>query len=109
MIMAGTNSQFPTPGSTPSMLSTPVFHPNKAMSPWRPVVHQRSRMEKGPTHTRWYAKAMNSASPLNGTVVKTVTDTLFNFTDGKIGLGVSSPQRLPIDVQFESLTVSVPK
>jgi WD40 repeat protein len=45
---------------------------------------------------------------VNDTVVKTITDTRYNFTEGKIGLGVSSPQLLPVDVQIESITVGEP-
>jgi hypothetical protein len=45
---------------------------------------------------------------INDSLVKTVTDTEFNFTEGTIGIGVSSPQLLPVDVQFESVTVSAP-
>ena len=46
---------------------------------------------------------------VNGTLVKTLTETLFDFPEGKIGIGVASPQRLPVDVQFESLIVSIPE
>jgi WD40 repeat protein len=46
---------------------------------------------------------------VNGTLVKTLTETLFNFPEGKIGIGVSSPQRLPVDIQFESIIVSIPE
>jgi hypothetical protein len=45
---------------------------------------------------------------INDNVVKTITDTEFNFTEGTIGIGVSSPQLLPVDIQFESVTVSAP-
>jgi hypothetical protein len=44
----------------------------------------------------------------NGVVVKTITDTRYNFTEGKIGVATSSPQLLPVDVQIESVTVSEP-
>ena len=37
-----------------------------------------------------------------------ITDTIFKLTEGKIGLAVSSPQKLPVNVGFESLTVSEP-
>jgi WD40 repeat protein len=46
---------------------------------------------------------------INGTLVKALTDTLFDFFEGRIGMGVSSPQRLPVDVQFESLIVRIPE
>jgi hypothetical protein len=45
---------------------------------------------------------------INGTPVETITESDYNFTEGKIGIGVASPQGLPVDVQFESLTVSEP-
>ncbi len=44
----------------------------------------------------------------NGAVVKTITDTRYNFTEGKIGVAASSPELLPVDVQIESVTVSEP-
>ena len=43
---------------------------------------------------------------INGTLVKSLTDPVYNFTEGNIGIGASSPQNLPVDVQFESLSVS---
>lgn len=46
---------------------------------------------------------------VNGIPIKTITDTKFNLTEGKIGIGVSSPQTLPVDIQFESVTVSKPE
>jgi WD40 repeat protein len=45
---------------------------------------------------------------VNDTLVKTVTDTKFNFAEGEIGIGVSSPDLLPVDVSIESVTVSAP-
>jgi hypothetical protein len=45
---------------------------------------------------------------VNGKSVWEYTDTQFGFTDGKIGLSVWSPQTLPINVVFETLTVSQP-
>jgi hypothetical protein len=45
---------------------------------------------------------------INDTLVKTLVDTKYNLTSGKVGIGVSSPQMLPVDVSFESLTVSEP-
>jgi hypothetical protein len=45
----------------------------------------------------------------NGTPVAAVTDNRFNFTQGQIGFGVSSPQKLPVDLQIESIAVSVPQ
>ena len=45
---------------------------------------------------------------INDTLVKTLVDTRYNLTSGKIGLGISSPQTLPVEVSFESLTVSEP-
>jgi WD40 repeat protein len=45
----------------------------------------------------------------NGTLLNTVTDQQLNFTEGKIGFGVSSPQKLPVDLQLESVAVSIPQ
>ena len=45
---------------------------------------------------------------VNGTPVKSITDTRYNFTEGKIGIGASSPQMLPVDIEFESVTISAP-
>ena len=45
---------------------------------------------------------------VNGTPVKSITDTRYNFTEGKVGIGAASPQMLPVDIQFESVTVSAP-
>ena len=45
---------------------------------------------------------------VNGTPVKSITDTRYDFTEGKIGIGAASPQMLPVDIQFESVTVSAP-
>ena len=44
----------------------------------------------------------------NGELVNTVTDTTFNFVEGNIGFGVSGLQAIPVDVSFDSLTVSEP-
>ena len=45
---------------------------------------------------------------INGTPVDTVQDATFNFTEGLIGIAVSSPQGLPVDVGFEYVKVSAP-
>ena len=45
---------------------------------------------------------------VNDTTVNTINDSRYNFTEGKIGVGASSPQLLPVDVQIESVTVSEP-
>jgi hypothetical protein len=45
---------------------------------------------------------------VNQTLVRSVIDTKFNFAQGKIGLAVSSPDKLPVNVDFESLAVSAP-
>ena len=45
---------------------------------------------------------------INGTLVKTLVDTQYNYTEGKIGIGASSPEMLPVDIQFDSLSVSIP-
>jgi hypothetical protein len=46
---------------------------------------------------------------INGQQVESVTDSQFNFTQGQIGFGVSSPQGIPVDVQINSLEVSEPQ
>ena len=46
---------------------------------------------------------------INGTLVKTLIDTEYNFTEGKIGFGASSPEMLPVDIQFDSLSISIPE
>jgi len=43
---------------------------------------------------------------INGILVKSLTDSQFNYAKGEIGFGASSPQMLPVDVQFDSLLVS---
>ena len=45
---------------------------------------------------------------VNGTEVRKVTDDQFQFAEGRIGLAVSAMQKLPVSVDFESLTVSEP-
>lgn len=50
----------------------------------------------------------NLTLSVNGTQVQGVDDTKFSFTEGRIGIGASSPGNAPVDVQFDSLTVSEP-
>jgi len=45
---------------------------------------------------------------INDMLVKTYVDDKYNLTGGQIGLGVSSPQTLPVEVSFDLLTVSEP-
>lgn len=45
---------------------------------------------------------------VNGMPVNSVTDTRFNLTEGKIGIGASSPQTIPVEIHFDTLTVSEP-
>lgn len=45
---------------------------------------------------------------VNGEVVTTTFDKRFNFTEGFIGIAVSSPQGLPVSVDFEYVKVSEP-
>ncbi len=45
---------------------------------------------------------------VNDTLVKTLVDAKYNLKGGMIGIGVSSPQMLPVEVSFESLTISEP-
>jgi hypothetical protein len=44
----------------------------------------------------------------NGNLLYNLQDTKFNFTEGSIGIGASSPQNMPVELQFDSLTVSQP-
>ena len=44
----------------------------------------------------------------NDIPIKSITDTSYNFREGMVGIAVSSPQLLPVDVQIESVTVSEP-
>jgi predicted NACHT family NTPase len=46
---------------------------------------------------------------INGVLVNSITDNRYHFTEGNIGIGASSPQNLPVDVQFDSLSVSSPE
>ena len=45
---------------------------------------------------------------VNNTLVNTFVDTKFNFTEGKIGIAVSSPDKLPVSVGFDYVKVSEP-
>ena len=45
---------------------------------------------------------------VNQTLVNSMIDTQYNFSFGKIGIAVSSPDKLPVGVDFETLTVSQP-
>jgi len=45
---------------------------------------------------------------VNDTQVADYTDTIFNYTQGNIGFGADSPQKIPVDLQFDSLKVSEP-
>ena len=45
---------------------------------------------------------------INDALVKTIVDTTYNLPSGTIGLGVSSPQTLPVEVSFDTLAVSEP-
>jgi WD40 repeat protein len=67
-------------------------------------------IKSGPTTNVYRAVCNGSELTLyiNDTLVKTLVDTKYNLTGGKIGIGVSSPQTLPVDVSFESLTISEP-
>lgn len=46
---------------------------------------------------------------INGVLIKNIKDQVYNFTEGNIGIGVSSPQIFPVDVNFESVSVSSPE
>jgi hypothetical protein len=45
---------------------------------------------------------------VNNTLVNTFVDTKFNFTEGKICIAVSSPDKLPVSVGFDYVKVSEP-
>ena len=45
---------------------------------------------------------------INQSEVWTLTDAKFQFAEGKIGIAVSSPEKLPVKVEFESMTVGQP-
>lgn len=45
---------------------------------------------------------------VNQKLVRTITDKYFKFAEGKIGLAVSSPKKLPVNVEIETFTVSAP-
>lgn len=45
---------------------------------------------------------------INQTPVRSLSDTTFNFTQGKIGIAVSSPEKLPVSVDFETLVIGQP-
>lgn len=45
---------------------------------------------------------------INGETITTTFDRRFNFTEGLIGLGVSSPRGLPVNVDFDYIKVSEP-
>ena len=45
---------------------------------------------------------------VNQNLAATVSDSKFNFSQGKIGVAVSSPEKMPVGVDFETLTVSAP-
>ena len=44
---------------------------------------------------------------INGTQVKTI-NARYDFPEGNIGIGFSSPQNIPVDVEFESVKISQP-
>jgi hypothetical protein len=45
---------------------------------------------------------------INQQLVDTITEAKFAFQEGKVGIGVSSPDGLPVRIEFDSLTVSEP-
>ena len=45
---------------------------------------------------------------INQELVDTITEVKFAFQEGKIGIGVSSPEGLPVKIEFDSVTVSEP-
>ena len=45
---------------------------------------------------------------INQELVDTITDVKFQFQEGKVGLGVSSPEKLPVKIEFDSFSVTKP-
>ena len=45
---------------------------------------------------------------INDTQAAAYTDTIFNYSEGNIGIGADSPQKLPVDLQIDSVKVSEP-
>jgi hypothetical protein len=89
------------------------FDPNRfADERYVTLANGGSAAIKGGQSTNTYAavcKGNELSLYVNGTLVKTVTDKTLYFTQGKIGFGVISPLKLPVDVQLESVSVSIPK
>lgn len=69
-----------------------------------------SRIRTGRQTNTYTASCNGNALTLmiNGTEVRTITDDRFRFVEGRIGLGVSAMQKLPVSVEFESLKISEP-
>ena len=53
-------------------------------------------------------KGQELSLSINNQLVDTLTETKFQFQEGKAGLGVSSPEKLPVKIEFDSFTVSEP-
>ena len=45
---------------------------------------------------------------INDTPIEVITEDKFNFAEGYIGIGAASPEKLPVDLQFDSIKVSLP-
>jgi len=45
---------------------------------------------------------------VNQALMQSIPETAFNFLQGKIGIAVSSPEKLPVNVDFDKLVVSEP-
>ena len=68
-------------------------------------------ISSGPGAVNKYAitcKGQELSLFINDQLVDTITDVKFQFQDGKVGLGVSSPEKLPVKIEFDSFTVSAP-
>jgi len=69
------------------------------------------RITSGPGATNVYGLACKGTELdffINHELVDSITDSKFQFQDGKIGIGVSSPEKLPVNIEFNSITVSEP-
>ena len=68
-------------------------------------------ISSGPGAVNRYAlscKGQELSLFINDQLVNTITEVKFQFQDGKVGLGVSSPEKLPVKIEFDSFTVSAP-
>jgi WD40 repeat protein len=98
--------------SNAGLYSIDVYDPSLAVDQrYIQLVSGGSGAIKNGKTTNTYTATCNGGEltlSINGTQVNTITDNKYNFASGKIGIGVSSPQTLPVDVSIDSVTVSQP-